>query len=346
VRSLTLSAATKYGWNLHIWDIPVSNLVPSRETAWAAQFCFLIGTSCTKISILLFYRRLTSGTLQKTFLYVIYAIIAFIIAYAISFGLVLLVGCHPLDAYWYSVLPTYTEEHYCYDEGTAVPAAAITSVITDFVVVSLPCYVVWGMRMPIRQKLSLFGIFGVGLMYGPSLFRTICSINGLIHLLYSTSVCVAGIVRTVYIWRTLNETYDETWVGYTLWLWTAVETDLAIICACAPALKPFFKRYLGGSVSESGKGSGATGAYTLDIEASRLTNVSGEIRKEDPISSRKSYDKSGIVTLELSMLEGRVSEAGTDDGDSAPEGYTSTVGSTRDLNGHMERGKALKLTKP
>jgi ABC-type uncharacterized transport system permease subunit len=113
---------------------------------------------------------LTSGTLRKSFLYVIYAAIAFIIAFAVAFVLVQLVGCHPLDAYWYSALPTYTEEYYCYDEGAAVPAAAIINVIPDFIVVSLPFYVVWGMKMPIRQKLSLFGIFGVGLMYGPLYF--------------------------------------------------------------------------------------------------------------------------------------------------------------------------------
>jgi hypothetical protein len=63
------------------------------------------------------------------------------------------------------------------------------------------------------------------------------------------------------------------------------------------------------------------------------------------MSSRKSRDKSGAVALELSVLERRVSEAGTDDGD-ALEGYTSSVGSTRDLNSHyMEREKALKFTK-
>jgi hypothetical protein len=63
------------------------------------------------------------------------------------------------------------------------------------------------------------------------------------------------------------------------------------------------------------------------------------------MSSRKSYDKSGVVALELSVLERRVSEAGTDDGD-ALEGYTSSVGSTRDLNSHhREREKALKFAK-
>lgn len=164
------TAANKYGWNLHIWDVPISDIVPSRKTAWAAQIFFILGTTCTKISILLFYRRLASGALLNTFLYVIYANIAFITAYAIAVASVLLVGCRPLDAYWYSALPTYTAEYTCYDEGAAAPAAAIISVITDVVVVSLPCYVVLGMMMPIRQKLMLCVIFGVGFMYASPRF--------------------------------------------------------------------------------------------------------------------------------------------------------------------------------
>lgn len=145
--------------------MPVSDFIPSRKTAWVAQILFLLGTTCTKISILLFYRRLTAGTLQKTFLYVIYASIAFVTSYAVIFEIVLLAGCQPLDAYWYSVLPTYTVDYTCYNEGAAAPAAAIISVFTDIVVVSLPWYVVMGMQMPIRQKLSLCAIFSVGIMY-------------------------------------------------------------------------------------------------------------------------------------------------------------------------------------
>jgi hypothetical protein len=161
-------------------------------------------------------------------------------------------------------------------------------------------------------------------------------------LAYSTRVCIAGIIRTVYIWRTFNETYDETWVGYTVWLWTAVEGDLAIICACTPALKPFFKRYFGGSISENSKASGSAGAYTRDIEAGKLTNVSGEIR----LGTRKSYDKSPIVVaselsvVELRVLDRRVSESGTDDGCSAHGRYTSSVGSSQDLNrNRVDKGR-------
>jgi hypothetical protein len=331
---LIATATNKYGWNLHIWDVPISDIVPSRKIAWAAQVFFMIGTTCTKISILLFYRRLTAGALPRTFLCVIYGSIAFITAYVIACLLVLLLGCRPLDAYWYSALPTYTAEYSCYNEGTAIPAVAIISVVTDIIVVSLPCYVVLGMTMPIRQKLTLIVIFGVGFMYAPPspLFSSALPSSQLMSLLtYSTRVCIAGIVRTVYIWRTFNDTYDETWVGYTVWLWTAVEVDLAIICACTPALKPLFKRYLGGTISEKSKVSGSPGAYTRDTEAGKLTNVSGEIR----LGSRKSYDKSPIVVaselsvVELSVLGRRVSESGTDDGCSA---HGSSVGSSQDLN--------------
>jgi hypothetical protein len=157
---------------------------------------------------------------------------------------------------------------------------------------------------------------------------------------YSARVCIAGIIRTVYIWRTTNETYDETWVGYTLWLWTAVESDLAIICACTPALNPFFRKYLGGSVGGNSGITGAAGAYTRDTEAGKLTNVSGEIR----LSSRKSYDKSGIVAMpQLSVLERPVSEGATDDGCSAHGRYTSSVGSSQDLNGNRGQREIIEV---
>jgi hypothetical protein len=152
----------------------------------------------------------------------------------------------------------------------------------------------------------------------------------------STRVCIAGIIRTVYIWRTFHETYDETWVGYTVWLWTAVEGDLTIMCSCAPALKPLFKRYLGGSLIENSKVTGSAGAYTRDTEAGKLTNVSGEIR----FGSGKSYDKgpavvtSNLSVVELNVLERRVSDSGTDDGCSAHGRYTSSVGSSQGLNGN------------
>ncbi|KAL8824553.1 MAG: hypothetical protein Q9191_004978 [Dirinaria sp. TL-2023a] len=40
-----------------------------------------------------------------------------------------------------------------------------------------------------------------------------------------------------------HTTYDVTWIGYLEWIWTAIENDLALIAASAPALRPIFRRY-------------------------------------------------------------------------------------------------------
>jgi hypothetical protein len=131
-------------------------------------------------------------------------------------------------------------------------------------------------------------------------------------------VCIAGIIRTIYVWKVTDETYDETWVGYTMWLWTAVESDLAIICACAPALKPFFRRYLGGSRNcTSGMNSRARAA------ASGYSNM----------DNTRSKDNHVIVTTELTMLEQRIGEPKEPaaDDESARCGYTSSIGSAKKI---------------
>lgn len=33
-------------------------------------------------------------------------------------------------------------------------------------------------------------------------------------------------------------TYDVTWEGFQLWIWTAVEVNLGVVCGCAPMLRP------------------------------------------------------------------------------------------------------------
>lgn len=38
-------------------------------------------------------------------------------------------------------------------------------------------------------------------------------------------------------------TYDVPWYAYYGWVWTALEAQLGVICASAPALKIFFNRY-------------------------------------------------------------------------------------------------------
>lgn len=59
-------------------------------------------------------------------------------------------------------------------------------------------------------------------------------------------------MRIVYVRRLFYTSYDVTWIGYQIWLWTSIETSLGIVCASGPALKIFFRRYFNVSTIGSG----------------------------------------------------------------------------------------------
>lgn len=50
-------------------------------------------------------------------------------------------------------------------------------------------------------------------------------------------------MRAYYATYSYYFTYDVTWYAWYGWIWTALEAQLGAMCACAPALKGFFKRY-------------------------------------------------------------------------------------------------------
>ena len=61
------------------------------------------------------------------------------------------------------------------------------------------------------------------------------------------SLCICSILRIIYVVRVYYTTYDMTWESQPAWMWLAIETHVAVICASAPALKIFFKNNMEGS---------------------------------------------------------------------------------------------------
>jgi hypothetical protein len=50
-------------------------------------------------------------------------------------------------------------------------------------------------------------------------------------------VVIAACVRAYWIHFVVEKTFDVTWWGVYLWMWTAVEVQLGIICGCVPWLR-------------------------------------------------------------------------------------------------------------
>ena len=167
-------------------------------------------------------------------------------------------GCKPISAFWeqvevVKVLGGY--EYHCFDEGIDVFTAAVVSAAQDLLAAVLPTFLYWNLRIPIRQKIALFGIFAIG--YG---------------------AVAIGALRAYYSWRIFFVTYDVTWETWKAWEMTLIELHVGAMCANAPALKVFCMEYLRldrltyGSKSSS-KGSRSQGSSKGPSASSRTGTI-------------------------------------------------------------------------
>jgi hypothetical protein len=89
---------TYYGWNHHIWDLSMPNLVNARKVALSAQVLYLLCTSLAKVSIPLSY--LTPAPPQTYFCSLSQlAIVVIAVGYTIFF-ILLFSQCIPTSSYW------------------------------------------------------------------------------------------------------------------------------------------------------------------------------------------------------------------------------------------------------
>jgi hypothetical protein len=97
--------------------------------------------------------------------------------------------------------------------------SAITTVL-DFWVMLLPGPIVWKLNMPMKARIGVLGMFLLGLL-----------------------ICTCGLLKSRYIY-TLFHTYDESWVACPIWILSAIELDVGIICSCAPGVRVVAREYL------------------------------------------------------------------------------------------------------
>lgn len=69
--------------------------------------------------------------------------------------------------------------------------------------------------------------------------------------LIRTRTCICGVMRAYYATYVYYYTYDITWYAWYGWIWTTLEAQLGLICACGPAMKGFAKRYFSMSTIRS-----------------------------------------------------------------------------------------------
>ncbi|KAL8933697.1 MAG: hypothetical protein Q9216_006245 [Gyalolechia sp. 2 TL-2023] len=195
----------------------------ATEIIWAASIPVI------KISILLLYVRIF-GCLRY-FKVLAYIIGTFSICWSIMAMLVPLLQCRPIERIW-----DRSVDGTCINSTLFFKIGSGPNVLTDFVLLALPLPAVWNLHTTRAQKLSLTATFLLGSL-----------------------TCIISLVRLIEL--ITKPTQDHTWSLSNVAIWSTAESNLGIVSACMPTMKPLLLRLVpqagGRDHMKSGRKSGS-----------------------------------------------------------------------------------------
>ncbi|RFU23554.1 hypothetical protein B7463_g12784, partial [Scytalidium lignicola] len=258
------------GIGKHIWN-PTVQLGTIFKILWAYEFLYGSVVPLTKLSIIVFYYRLFPVQAFRKFLYFV---VFLVVGWWIAVFITSLTQCRPFSYFWNQYVDP-TAKGKCINISAFFLGNGGASVFTDFLILLTPIPMVWNLQMPVAKRLSILSIFALG-----------------------GFVCVAGVVRLVILSKMFNSA-DLTWGMSQAFIWSSVEPNIGIVCACLPTLYPLVRRCLpawfpGSSVNASSQPVYGTGA-------SRLRSQNGDFyalsdRSKDPHKDNKSEDEIGLTS--------------------------------------------------
>lgn len=128
-----------------------------EKTKYSDQVLGTLGLWMTKISVLLFYRRLFS---VPGFRRINNAFIVTTVAWGLAFTLAFAFQCIPVSTIWEKPEPEYG--NLCLELRPFYLSLAISDLILDVLVLMLPLPQIWHLKVSLRQRLAIGGTFLLG----------------------------------------------------------------------------------------------------------------------------------------------------------------------------------------
>ncbi|KAK0356747.1 hypothetical protein LTR59_000971 [Friedmanniomyces endolithicus] len=218
----------------------LTKLIIANNDLWALL------VNITKASILAQYLRIFSGPRTRALCYSLLATLLPAAAWAVLGGTLL---CSPAAKLWEPWVPGH-----CISAQRYWLSVACTDIGLDFLVLLLPLPAITALHLPRGQQFSLILVFALGFV-----------------------VCGVSIARLCTV---LLASEEGAYVESGIWaiIWSAVEANVGIICACLLALKPLIGRLWPGSslVADGGSSEGCVVVpprYSMRLPDLRTTGV-------------------------------------------------------------------------
>ena len=185
----------------------------------------------TKSSILAFYLTLAHN--RRPFHLATITTLVVVNVAGTALTLTLMFQCNPISSIFQNPIPPDTA---CIDLTSLYLSSSPVNILTDVAILFLPMPVLGSLRLPKKQKIAVFVTMSFGVFVVAVDFVRVSYLeNSFIARLQQTGRTSASATTT----RVFNDD-DFALVA----LWSAVECEVGIICACVPALKPLVAKFI------------------------------------------------------------------------------------------------------
>lgn len=224
---------TTKGLGLHQVNVPPSNNVALNTSEYVANVLYNPVLMTLKTSILIFYLFLSK--VNKVFRWAIFATIFVVNAAGFALTMANVFQCRPISAaIWF---PSDGSAK-CFSIVTIYLSSAPVNLITDIVIFFLPVPILTQLRLPKKEKIILIITFSVG-------FFT--AVVDVIRAAYLQGAATSNAIAQQNGAGNDGNSHphqDFSWYGAYTFMWSAVEINTGMICACVPSLKPLVARII------------------------------------------------------------------------------------------------------
>ncbi|KAH7075713.1 hypothetical protein BKA63DRAFT_565767 [Paraphoma chrysanthemicola] len=222
-------AFSRLGSGHNITEVMV-NVPLILPLTFAFQLLYLLALGLIKSSILCFYTRIFVSI--RT-LFAVKCMFGVVAVWAISHALTVIFICSPVSFQWDLTI----QGGKCGDQIKLFQSIITTNIITDVMIMVLPIYTVWHLKMRKTEKVAVIACFLIGIL---------CIIAAILRMIYVSTVDIRGDLTGT--------------MPITVFL-AAFEPNLAVLCASIPMLRPCYTRYRQRKASKrsANSSSGASG---------------------------------------------------------------------------------------
>jgi fucose permease len=283
--SASICVGVHYGLGRHSDDISNVHSESLRKAEYAFDIFYNPSLMLTKTSIIVFFLSVMSKDVDAIFKWSNWLTLAVVNVAGLALTLLNIFQCRPVAAAHQYPTPSNAQ---CIDIVTLYLSSAPVNIITDLAILFLPMPILTGMRLPRKQKIILIVTFSFGAFVAAvDVVRIAYLQNAALNRFTVIKGQKNSDQRTV-------EQQDFPWYASLSFMWSAVEVNLGIICACVPTLKPLFSRFLPSFIRDADEELTPTGSFDEGNMNFRSMGAKGSAPNGNMVTNPAAFRKPSV----------------------------------------------------